>query len=155
MQKITPFLWFETEAQEAANYYKSVFNKESEPAKGTTLDNTPSGSVQIININILGQEMTLMSAGPFKKFNEAISFVVSCDNQEEVDYYWEKLSSDKSAEQCGWCKDKFGVSWQIVPKRLNELMSDSDKEKANRVTQAMLKMKKIVISELEDASNQK
>jgi predicted 3-demethylubiquinone-9 3-methyltransferase (glyoxalase superfamily) len=154
MQKIKLFLWFETGAREAANYYKSVFNKDDSATNGQMLENTPSGTVEIININILGQEMTLMSAGPFKKFNEAISFVVSCDNQEEVDYYWEKLSADKSAEQCGWCKDKFGVSWQIVPTRLNELMSDPDRTKANNVTQAMLKMKKIVISELEEAYNQ-
>jgi len=154
MQKITPFLWFENGAREAANYYKSVFNKEESETDIQTLENTPSGKVEVININILGQEITLMSAGPFKKFNEAISFVVSCDNQEEVDYYWDKLSADKTAEQCGWCKDKFGVSWQVVPKRMSELMSDTNKVKANNVTQAMLKMKKIVISDLEEAYNQ-
>jgi predicted 3-demethylubiquinone-9 3-methyltransferase (glyoxalase superfamily) len=115
------------------------------------MENTPSGTVEIINIKLLDQEFTLMSAGPYFKINEAISFVISTDSQEETDYYWSKLSADVASEQCGWLKDKFGVSWQVIPKRLGELMGDPDPVKAARVQQAMLKMKKIEISELEKA----
>jgi len=155
MKKITPFLWFEKSAKEAANFYVTVFGEESKIVSESILNNTPSGSVEIISVSLQGQEFTLMSAGPFKKFNESISFVISCENQEEVDYFWAKLSADPSAEQCGWIKDKFGVSWQIVPKQLGELMNGPDAEKAHRVTQAMMKMKKIIISDLELAYNNK
>jgi predicted 3-demethylubiquinone-9 3-methyltransferase (glyoxalase superfamily) len=154
MQKITPFLWFETEAREAAEFYVSVFGGRSAIKDSSTLDGTPSGSVDVITLELAGQEFVLMSAGPFRKFNEAISFVVNCETQEEVDHYWERLSADKNAEQCGWLKDKFGVSWQIVPTILNKLLVDPDKEKAGRVMQAMLKMKKIDIKQLEEAYGQ-
>jgi predicted 3-demethylubiquinone-9 3-methyltransferase (glyoxalase superfamily) len=151
MQKITPFLWFDTQAREAAKFYTSVF-KDSKITSPVTLEDTPSGTVDIITIELLGQEFTLMSAGPQFKFTEAISFVIDCENQEEVDYYWEKLTSDGGEEsQCGWLKDKFGLSWQVVPRQLSELMGDLDKEKAGRVMQSMLKMKKIVVADLQKA----
>lgn len=149
MQKITPFLWFDKEAGEAAKFYTSVF-KDSKVKKRTKMENTPSGTVEIITIELFGQDFILMSAGPYFKFNEAISFVVSCKNQAEVDYYWKKLSADSKSEQCGWLKDKYGVSWQIVPTALNELM---EKDTSGRVAQAMLKMKKIDVAGLERAYN--
>jgi len=153
MQKITPFLWFDTQAREAAKFYTSVF-KESKMMTPETFDDTPSGTVDIITIELFGQEFTLMSAGPSFKFNEAISFVIDCVDQEEVDYYWEKLTDGGEESQCGWLKDKFGVSWQVVPRALNELMGDKDKEKAGRVMQAMLKMQKIDVSKLQEAYDQ-
>lgn len=151
MQKITPFLWFDKEAVEAAKLYTSIF-KDSKIKNQESFDNTPSGTTQIITIELFGQEFQLMNAGPYFKFNEAVSFLVDCENQEEVDYYWEALTKDGGQEsQCGWLKDKFGLFWQIVPRRLNELMSDPDREKADRVLQAMLQMKKIQIAGLEEA----
>ncbi len=151
MQKITPFLWFDNQAAEAAKFYTEVFKGKIKDSQIVT--DTPSGTIEIVTIEILGQDFTLMSAGPLFKFTEAISFIVDCKDQEEVDYYWEKLSAVAESEQCGWLKDKYGVSWQIIPSRLNELTRDPDKEKAGRATQAMLKMKKIDIAELEKASN--
>jgi len=126
MQKITPHLWFDKEAKEAAEFYTSVFPK-SKIKDTTTLHNTPSGSVDIVTIELLGQEFMLISAGPLFKFNEAISFIVYCDTQEEIDYYWEKLSAVPEAEQCGWLKDKYGLSWQIVPTVMDEMLKDKDK----------------------------
>lgn len=152
MQKITPFLWFEEGAKEAAEFYVSVFGGGSKVTSVSTMSDTPSGTVEIVSVVLLGQEFTLMAAGPFRKFNEAISFVVKCETQEEVDRYWVALSADPNAEQCGWLKDRYGVSWQIVPTALDRLMSDPDKEKAGRVTKAMLGMKKIVIADLERAA---
>lgn len=150
IQKITPFLWFDKEAAEAARFYTSVF-EGSRIKESTKLSNTPSGTVDIINIELLGQEFTLMSAGPLFKFNESISFVVSCDSQEEIDYYWDRLSADPKAEQCGWLKDKFGVSWQIVPTEMNEMMRNGTKEQMSRVTEAFLKMKKFDVAKLRKA----
>ncbi len=150
MQKITPFLWFDKEAGEAAEFYAFVF-KKSKIKEKTVLHNTPSGTVEIITLEILGQELQLMSAGPYFKFNEAISFVVDCETQEEIDYYWEKLSADPKAEQCGWLKDKYGVSWQIVPTIMHEMQKDKDKTRLARVTEAILKMKKFNIEELQKA----
>ncbi len=151
-QKITPFLWFDNQAREAAKFYTSVFKESKMKTPVTTYGDTPSGTVDIITIELFGQDFTLMSAGPQFKFNEAISFVIDCENQEEVDYYWEKLTADGGKEsQCGWLKDKFGVSWQVVPRALNELMGDKDPGKAGRVMQAMLKMKKIELKKLEEA----
>lgn len=152
MQKITPFLWFDKEARAAAEFYVSVF-KDAQIIGSSTLKDTPSGAVEVITLRLFGQEFQLMSAGPSFKFNEAISFVVSCDTQEETDYYWEKLSAVPEAEACGWLKDKFGVSWQITPKRLPELLNDPDPAKAGRVMQAMLTMKKIVIADLQRAAD--
>ena len=150
IQKITPFLWFDKEAAEAAKFYTSVF-KGARIKESTKLSNTPSGTVDIINIELLGQEFTLMSAGPLFKFNESISFVVNCDSQEEIDYYWDRLSADAKAEQCGWLKDKFGVSWQIVPTEMNEMMRKGTKEQMARVTEAFLKMKKFDVATLRKA----
>ncbi|HEX7033119.1 MAG TPA: VOC family protein [Nitrososphaera sp.] len=152
MQKITPFLWFDKEAGEAAKFYTTVF-KDSKIKNKTTIYNTPSGTAEIVNIELLGQEFTLISAGPYFKFTEAISFVVNCETQQEIDYYWEKLSSDPKAEQCGWLKDKYGLSWQIVPTILPKMLQDEDKEKVARVTEAFLKMKKFDIDTLQRAYN--
>lgn len=151
MQKITPFLWFETGAKEAADFYVSVFGDSSRITSSSIMQNTPSGTVEIIGISLQGNEMTLMSAGPFQKINSAISFVISCEGQDEVDHFWNSLSAVPEAERCGWLTDKYGVTWQVVPQVLNKLMSDPDKEKAMRVQQAMLKMKKIDIAGLEAA----
>jgi len=150
MPKMTTFLWFDKEAAEAAKFYASVF-KGSKIKNTTTLNNTPSGTVEIVTMEMCGQNFQLMSAGPFAKFNESISFVVPCDTQEEIDYYWEKLSADPKAEQCGWLKDKYGLSWQIVPKVLFEMQKDEDKKKVERVTEAFLKMKKFDIAALKKA----
>jgi len=150
MQKITPFLWFDKEAAEAAKFYTGVF-KDSKIIDTTTLENTPSGTVEIVTIRLLGQEFNLMSAGPWFKFNESISFVVNCETQQEIDHYWERLSADPAAEQCGWLKDKFGVSWQIVPAVMFEMQKSKDKKKLARVTEAFLQMKKFDIAALQRA----
>ena len=150
MPKITPFLWFDKEAGEAAKFYTSVF-KGAKIKSSTTLPNTPSGTVEIVSVELLNQEFTLMSAGPLFKFNEAISFVVHCDTQEEIDYYWGKLSADPKAEQCGWLKDKYGLSWQIAPTALPKMLQDKDTRKVAQVTEAFLQMKKFDIKTLERA----
>ena len=150
MQKITPFLWFNKEAGAAAKFYTQVF-QDAKIIDTTTLENTPSGTVEIVTIELLGQEFKLMSAGPLFKFNEAISLVVNCETQQEIDYYWEKLSADPAAEQCGWLKDKYGVSWQIVPTVLFEMHKSKDKQKLARVTEAFLPMKKFDIAALQRA----
>jgi predicted 3-demethylubiquinone-9 3-methyltransferase (glyoxalase superfamily) len=151
IQKITPFLWFNKEAGEAAKFYTSLF-PNSKILSPVSYDDTPSGTVDIYTIELSGQQFTMMNAGPQFKFNEAISFVINCESQEEVDYYWDRLTADGGEESmCGWLKDKFGVSWQVVPRRFNELVNDDDKEKAERVMQAMLKMKKLDIAALEKA----
>ncbi len=147
-QKITPFLWFDKgKAREAASFYSEVF-KDSKINNPEQISDTPSGDVEIVTIELFGQQFTLMGAGPEFKFNESISFVVDCDGQEEVDYYWNALTKKGEESQCGWLKDKFGVSWQIIPRQLNELMA---KDTSGRVMQCMLGQKKIVISELESA----
>jgi predicted 3-demethylubiquinone-9 3-methyltransferase (glyoxalase superfamily) len=150
MKKITPFLWFDNNLKEITNYYLSIFPNAKVESNGT-LSDTPSGDVEIATMEILGQEFNLMTAGPMFKFNEAVSFVISCEDQKEIDYYWEKLSTVPQAEQCGWCKDKYGLSWQVVPKSLNDLLSKGNQEQRARVTQAFLKMKKFNIQGLEDA----
>ena len=154
MQKITPFLWFDKEAGEAAKFYTSVF-KNSRIKDSTKIENTPSGTAEIITIELLNQEFTLISAGPYFKFTEAVSFVVNCETQQEIDYYWEKLSADPKAEQCGWLKDKYGLSWQIVPTILQKMLQDKDKTKVARVTEAFLKMKKFDIKALKQAYDNK
>jgi predicted 3-demethylubiquinone-9 3-methyltransferase (glyoxalase superfamily) len=149
-QKITPFLWLEKDAVAAAEFYTSIF-KKSKIKNKTVLENTPSGSVEIVTIELAGQEFTLMAAGPLFKFNESISFVVNCETQEEIDYYWEKLSADPASEQCGWLKDKYGLSWQIYPTILGKMQQDKDAAKVARVTQAFLPMKKFDIAALKRA----
>jgi predicted 3-demethylubiquinone-9 3-methyltransferase (glyoxalase superfamily) len=151
MQKITPFLWFDKDAVKIAQYYTTII-KDSKITHTSVLSDTPSGTVEIVNIELFGQTFSLMSAGPLFKFTEAISFVIDCEDQAEVDYYWDAFTADGGEEsQCGWLKDKYGVSWQIVPRRLGELMGDTDGEKAARVSRAMLQMKKIIVADLEHA----
>lgn len=159
MPKITPHLWFDKEAREAAEFYVSVFNANHfEKALGkskinniTVLRDTPSGDAESVSFELSGQPFMAISAGPYFKFNEAISFMVNCDTQAEIDYYWEKLSAVPESEQCGWLKDKYGLSWQIVPTVLGEMMSKGTPEQIERVTQAFLKMKKFVIADLQKA----
>jgi predicted 3-demethylubiquinone-9 3-methyltransferase (glyoxalase superfamily) len=153
MQKITPFVWFEKGAKEAADYYVSVFGGDSKITSENIMPNTPSGTVEIINATLAGETFTFMAAGPFRQINEAISFVVPCDSQEEIDRLWGQLSAVPEAEQCGWCKDKFGLSWQIIPADMSSLVGGSDADAAGRATQAMLGMKKIDIQGLKDARN--
>ena len=157
MQKITPFLWFNSEAEEAANFYASIFRdskilqvtRYSESASNPS--NRPKGSVMTVAFQLNGHDFTAINGGPAFKFTEAISFVVNCDSQEEIDFYWEKLSEggDPRSQQCGWLKDKYGLSWQIVPRALGELMSDPSR--SERVMSALLQMKKLDIKTLQEA----
>jgi predicted 3-demethylubiquinone-9 3-methyltransferase (glyoxalase superfamily) len=158
MQKITPFLWFDDQAEEAANFYTSLFKNSK---IGRIFRNTeevaektggPVGSVLTIEFEIEGQKFVALNGGPLFKFNESVSFVINCETQEEVDYFWEKLTADGGEESaCGWLKDKFGLSWQVTPTVLIDMLHDSDREKSGRVMQAMLQMKKIDIKALKDA----
>lgn len=152
MNKITPFLWYEKDMKGIIDYYKSIFPDLKTSYVGG-LENTPSGNVETATIEILGQKLSLMTAGPTFKFNESVSFVISCDNQEEVDYYWNALTKEGEESQCGWLKDKFGLSWQVTPTELFKLLGDSDRQKAGKATQAMLQMKKIDIEKLREAYN--
>lgn len=151
MQKITPFLWFEKDAKEAADFYVKIFGSRSKVKAIQSIRDTPSGTVEVVSLELAGQEFTLMAAGPFRKINEAISFVVNCSTRKEVDHFWSALSRGGEKGQCGWLKDRYGVSWQVVPTILAELMSDPDPVKANRVTQAMLAMTKLDIAKLKAA----
>jgi len=151
MQKITPFIWLEKGAREAAEFYVSVFGDDSRITEVQVTDNTPSGTVEVITMSLRGAELTLMAAGPFREINEAISLVINCESQEEVDHFWNALSAVPEAEQCGWLKDRFGVSWQVVPVEMNRMFTDPDKEKVARVTEAMLQMKKLDIEALRKA----
>jgi predicted 3-demethylubiquinone-9 3-methyltransferase (glyoxalase superfamily) len=152
--KIVPHLWFDTEAKEAARFYCSIF-PDSEVTAITKLHDTPSGNCDVVLFTLFGQPFMAISAGPLFKFNESISFIVNCDTQEEIDNYWKMLSAKPESEQCGWVKDKYGLSWQIVPTLMEEMMQDSDPEKVARITQAMLKMKKLDIGALQRAFNTK
>ncbi len=158
MQKITPNLWFDNQAEEAANFYVSIF-KNSKVGKvsrygkeGFEIHKMPEGSAMTVEFQLEGQNFLGLNGGPIFKFNEAISFIVDCETQEEIDHYWNSLSAVPEAEQCGWLKDKFGLSWQIIPRVLNELMADPDKAKAGRVMNAMLQMKKLDIAALKKAA---
>ncbi len=137
--KITPHLWFDKEALEAAQYYCSIF-PGSEIAHVTTLRDTPSGDCELVSFRLSGQSFMAISAGPLFRFNESISFMVHCDTQEEIDHYWSRLSAVPEAEQCGWLKDRYGLSWQILPTVMDEMMQDP--ERLPRVMQAVLLMKK-------------
>ncbi len=151
MQKITPFLWFDNRAEEAMNFYTSVFknSKVGQVLRYGDAGPGPTGSVMTASFTLDGQEFVALNGGPIFKFTEAISFVINCTTQEEVDYYWEKLTSGGGQESmCGWLKDKFGVSWQVVPTALSELLTNKDPEKAKRAMHAMLQMKKIDINVL-------
>jgi len=154
MQKITPFLWFDNQAEEAMNFYTSIFKNSkvisvSRYGEGAP---APKGSVMTATFSLDGLEFIALNAGPHFKFNEAVSFFISCETQDEIDEKWEKLiSGGGSPSQCGWLKDKFGLSWQVVPPILSKLLNDKDPEKSKRVMMAMLKMTKIDIQTLEDA----
>jgi predicted 3-demethylubiquinone-9 3-methyltransferase (glyoxalase superfamily) len=153
MKKIIPFLWFDHQAEEAANFYTSIFknSKIGSISRYGEAGPGPAGSAMVVNFEIEGQEFSALNGGPVFNFTPAISFLVNCETQEEVDFYWGKLSEGGQVQQCGWLTDKFGVTWQIVPTILGQLMSDPDPVKAGRVTQAMLKMIKLDISELKKA----
>jgi predicted 3-demethylubiquinone-9 3-methyltransferase (glyoxalase superfamily) len=157
MQKISPFLWFDSNAEEAANFYVSIF-KDSKILKIARYGEAgpgPAGSVMVVNFQIEGQEFIALNGGPLFKFTEAISFVINCQTQEEVDHYWNKLTAGGGQEsQCGWLKDKYGLSWQVTPTILGELLADKDQKKAQRVMQAMLQMKKIDIAALKRAAQE-
>ena len=153
MKKITPFLWYNNNAEEAANFYVSVFRNSrikslSRYGEGTFM---PAGTVMTIEFELDGQNFVALNGGPMYTFTEAVSFVIDCESQEEVDHYWNKLSEGGQEQPCGWLKDKYGLSWQVVPRILMEMLNDPDPAKAQRVTEAMLKMGKIVIAELENA----
>jgi predicted 3-demethylubiquinone-9 3-methyltransferase (glyoxalase superfamily) len=152
-QTITPFLWFNDNAEEAMNFYTSVFkdSKVGEITRWGGAGPGPKGTVMSATFELNGQKFYALNAGPHFKFNEAISFFVEIDTQEEVDYYWEKLSEGGEKSMCGWLKDKFGLSWQIIPRTLGKLMRDEDPAKAKRVMEAMMKMTKIDIKALEKA----
>ena len=151
MKKITPFLWFDTQAEEAMNFYVSLFKN----SKVHNVSRGPDGKAFTVSFELDGQEFMGLNAGPQFKFNEAVSMFVNCEDQAEVDYYWEKLTEDGGEESmCGWLKDKYGLSWQIIPKALGELMGDPDPVKAQRVMQAMLQMQKIEVDELQRAYDQ-
>jgi predicted 3-demethylubiquinone-9 3-methyltransferase (glyoxalase superfamily) len=150
IQKITPNLWFNTQAEEAAAFYASIFNK-SKIGRITRygkerheIDGIPEGTVMTVQFQLEGQEFVALNGGPQFKFTEAISFIVNCEDQKEIDYYWEKLSEggDEKAQACGWLKDKYSVSWQIVPTDLTAMLCDPDPEKSERVMKALLQMKK-------------
>jgi predicted 3-demethylubiquinone-9 3-methyltransferase (glyoxalase superfamily) len=152
--KITPHLWFDKEAVEAANFYVSLFpNSRVDRVTPVPADTPsgPAGSVQVVEFTLAGQPFMAMSAGPLDPFNHAISLLVNCDNQAEIDRLWDALSAGGAIEQCGWLKDRYGVSWQIVPTVLGEMMKDSDRARARRVMEAMLQMKKLDIAGLEQA----
>jgi predicted 3-demethylubiquinone-9 3-methyltransferase (glyoxalase superfamily) len=161
-QKIRPFLWFDKECEEAMKFYVDVFNAAPHSKKNSKIVSiaryekgieTPSGpemegKVLTGEFELTGQKFMCLDGGPIFKFNESVSFFVECEDQDEVDYFWGKLSAVPESEQCGWLKDKFGLSWQIIPKIMMELLGDKDKEKSHRVANAMLKMKKIDIEKL-------
>jgi len=154
IQKITPFLWYSKEAEEAAAFYAAIF-PDSRITRVTTMPSEspsgPPGSVKVVDFVLFGQPFVAMSAGPLDPFNHAVSFVVNCDNQAELDRYWNALLEGGSPEQCGWLKDRFGLSWQIVPTVLAEMMVDPDRTKAKRACDAMLKMVKLDIAALKAA----
>jgi predicted 3-demethylubiquinone-9 3-methyltransferase (glyoxalase superfamily) len=148
--KIVPHLWFDKEAKDAAEFYCSVFPR-SRITSITRLHDTPSGDCDVVSFTLSDQPFMAISAGPLFKFNESISFMVYCETRGEIDYYWEKLSAVPEAEQCGWVKDRYGLSWQVVPAIMDKMMQDQDPERLARVTQAFLKMKKFDLAELQRA----
>jgi predicted 3-demethylubiquinone-9 3-methyltransferase (glyoxalase superfamily) len=161
IQKISPNLWFDNQAEEATNFYVSIF-KNSKIEKinryskaGFEIHNRPAGSVMTVRFSLNGQNFIALNGGPIFKFNESISFVITCETQDEIDYYWTKLSEegDKNAQQCGWLKDKYGLSWQVVPSIMEDMFSDSESDKSQRTMEAMLKMKKLDIESLKKAAN--
>lgn len=160
MQKITANLWFDRQAEEAAQYYTSIFRNASVGRishygkEGYEIHGMPEGTVMVVEFSLEGQQFVALNGGPHFTFNEAVSLIVNCDTQEEVNYYWEKLSEggDQKAQMCGWLKDKFGLSWQVVPVILSELLTVPDTEKSGKVMKAMLQMKKLDIAALQQAA---
>ena len=154
-QKIIPNLWFDTEAEEAAEFYTSVFKDGRVLNKTHYTEGAPreAGMVMTVDWEVNGVRFTGINGGPDFKFNEAVSFLISCEDQDEVDYYWEKLGDGGEEGPCGWLRDRFGLSWQVVPEGMDELFADPDPERAQRAMQAMLKMKKLDIAELQAAAD--
>lgn len=157
-QKITPFLWFDGNAEEAAAFYTSVFKNSDVSYKSeydeasSEVSGQPQGSVMVVDFEIAGQKFIALNGGPHFKFTEAISFSIDCKDQDEIDYYWSRLTADGGEEsQCGWLKDKFGLSWQVVPKVMRELVGGPDPEGSKRAMEAMLKMKKLDLKKLQNA----
>lgn len=165
MQKITPFLWFNKEAEEAANFYVSVFTSVKRRAKvvgvsrydeaGAKASGRPKGSVMTVEFLLDGQQFIALNGGPIFKFTPAVSFMIHCQRQDEVDHFWKKLSEGGKPGQCGWLEDKYGLSWQVVPDVLDQLLDDPDHVKAQRVMKAMIKMTKIDINKLKEANKGK
>ncbi|MFZ2187941.1 MAG: VOC family protein [Candidatus Moraniibacteriota bacterium] len=163
MQKITPFLWFENNVEEAVSFYVSIFKNSKVgrityyPKEAQEVSGKKAGEISTVDFEIEGQKFTAINGGPPFKFSEAVSFIIDCNSQKEVDYYWNRLTEggDEKSQICGWLKDKYGLSWQVVPRVLEEMLADDNKEKAGRVMKAMLKMKKIIIADLEKAYMQK
>lgn len=149
-QRIVPHLWYDREAKEAAQFYCSVF-PDSRVTGLTTIHDTPSGDCDVVSFELMGQSFMAISAGPLFKFNESISFLVLCDGQEELDRYWKALSAVPEAEQCGWLKDRYGLSWQLSFARLEDMMRDKDQARVGRVTRALMEMKKLDLAALEAA----
>lgn len=148
MKKITPFLWFDTQAEDAMNFYVSLFKN----SKVKDISRDPDGRVFSVSFELDGQEFIGLNAGPQFKFNEAVSFYVNCEDQAEVDYFWNALTAEGGEESmCGWCKDRYGLWWQIIPQQLGKLMGDPDPVKSKQVMDAMLKMKKIIVADLQKA----
>ena len=157
MSKITPFLWFENQAEEAANLYASIFKNAivGQVARYPEGSPLPAGTAMTVEFELDGQPFIALNGGPYYKFNEAVSFVIDCTTQEEVDYYWSKLTADGGEEgQCGWLKDKFGLSWQVTPKALKDLLGARDPKKAQAAMHAMLQMRKIDIAALQKAHDE-
>ena len=152
-QKITTFLWFDNNAEEAANFYVSVFKNSRilNAARYGDLGPGPKGTIMIVDFELDGERFTALNGGPNFKFTEAVSLVVHCKTQEEVDYFWEKLSDGGEKVECGWLKDKFGLSWQIIPTALGRMLNDADPARAGRVMNAMLQMNKLDIGQLQHA----
>jgi predicted 3-demethylubiquinone-9 3-methyltransferase (glyoxalase superfamily) len=153
MQKITPFLWFDNNAEEAVNFYASIFKdaKILEVVRYGEAGPGPEGTAMTVSFELFGQEFIALNGGPHFKFNEAISFSVNCETQEEVDEFWEKLTDGGTESRCGWLKDKYGLSWQVNPSILGKMLNDTDPQKAKRVMEAMLQMDKIDIPTLQRA----
>jgi len=157
IQKVSPFLWFDKDAEEAAKLYTSIFKRSRilgvtrYDEAGSKASGMPKGSVMTVAFQLEGQTFTALNGGPVFKFSPAVSFVVSCKDQKEIDHFWNKLSKGGKENQCGWLDDKYGVTWQIVPTVLTKMLQDKDKEKVGRVTEAFLKMKKFHIATLKQA----
>lgn len=157
-QKITSHLWYDHQAKEAAEFYISVFGEDSGidnithyTDEGQEIHGMEEGTVMSVDFHLRGQSFVALNGGPHFTFNEAVSFLITCKNQEEIDYFWEKLSAEPNAEQCGWLKDKYGLSWQVVPEGLNDMLNAEDPEKVKRAMKAILSMKKLDINKIQKA----